>query len=99
MGESQGKETSANKSLRLTINATDGDVTQTLQNRSVQDAIKNSVEEAVDQKIVEETVNDGRLPSDEELEDAVKQEIKRIWDVLFGAKRHKRIHVEGQGFS
>lgn len=56
-------------------------------NQTLDDVISHRVSKAVDKKVHDDIVADGRLPSKKELDDAVKNELVHVWHIIAWSRR------------
>jgi len=84
--------------LQQVIDEVDGDnLDDELSNITIQKAIRDAVDKAVRSEVRNKMKHEHREPTQEELDDVVSKELKEIWyDLIYGARRHKRHEKEIQ---
>jgi len=86
--EESPKEKEFDKAVEENVGNTS--ISEDLNNQTIRKAIRDRINEAVDDEVAEKLETEGRLPSTEELDDKVSKELREIWDDLLWARRHKR---------
>jgi len=86
--EESQKEKEFDKAVEGNVGNTS--ISEDLNNQTIRKAIRDRINEAVDDEVAEKLETEGRLPSTEELDDKVSKELREIWDDVLWARRHKR---------
>lgn len=90
--KNHGKKTAKEKKFDDTVkgDSANSSIEDELNNKTIQKAIRDRVEEAVDAEVVKKVTSEHRLPSQNELNKTVTRELREIWYDLIWARRHRK---------